>query len=289
MSADGQLKSFIDRVLRLKEEQDELSKDIRDVYGEAKSMGYDKTVMGKLVAYLRKIEKSGPEAADEAEAVFDTYLSAYQRASGMRVATHTHEEDFDPSTGEILGSVDAKLVQTIAAGVQTENGRKALIAAVDIMIEREEAEERRSDGGLDIITKHTEIATATQGEIESHSAEAEAAGANAGGDDVESSAERAGPVGPINLEPTGPVAERATNSPETAEGPKVLDGRSPVAGESRHQSDVSEDDAGQNLTGSPFTAKPPSPLRPRCRNPQACGGYGPNHCHSCTKALEAAE
>lgn len=190
MSADGQLKSFIDRVLRLKEEQDELSKDIRDVYGEAKSMGYDKTVMGKLVAYLRKIEKSGHEAADEAEAVFDTYLSAYQRASGMRVATHTHEEDFDPSTGEILGSVDAKLVQTIAAGVQTETGRKALIAAVDIMIEREEAEERRSDGGLDIITKHTEIAT------------------NEGGANPDSVDMAQGSV--PDLEPSGPEAERAT-------------------------------------------------------------------------------
>ncbi|MDP9630050.1 UNVERIFIED_ORG: uncharacterized protein (UPF0335 family) [Ensifer adhaerens] len=237
MSADGQLKSFIDRVLRLKEEQDELSKDIRDVYGEAKSMGYDKTVMGKLVAYLRKIEKSGPEAADEAEAVFDTYLSAYQRASGMRVATHTHEEDFDPSTGEILGSVDAKLVQTIAAGVQTETGRKALIAAVDIMIEREEAEERRSDGGLDIITKHTEIATASQGEAgvpsderetdRDASADEDCAGANAGGDDVDSSAERAGPEGPSLIEPTGPVAERATNSPEAAsETPKQVYGDS---------------------------------------------------------------
>lgn len=102
MSADKQLKAFIDRVLRLKEEQDALAQDIREVYAEAKMTGYDKTVMGKLVAYLRKIEKAGPEAANEAEAVFDTYLDAYQRASGMRIATHTHEEQFDPITGEFI-------------------------------------------------------------------------------------------------------------------------------------------------------------------------------------------
>lgn len=49
MSADGQLKSFIDRVLRLKEEQDELSKDIRDVYGEAARAGICKTALGMRV------------------------------------------------------------------------------------------------------------------------------------------------------------------------------------------------------------------------------------------------
>lgn len=102
MTADAQLKAFIDRVLRLKEEQDTLSADIREVYAEAKMSGYDKTVMGKLVAYLRKIEKAGPDAAEEAEAVFDTYLTAYQRASGTQIAiAHTHEE-FDRETGEIL-------------------------------------------------------------------------------------------------------------------------------------------------------------------------------------------
>lgn len=93
MSADAQFRSLVDRVLRLKEEQAALATDIRDVYAEAKGNGYDKTAMGQVVAHLRKIEKVGTSAVQEGEAVFDLYLSAYQRATGMPLATHTHEAD----------------------------------------------------------------------------------------------------------------------------------------------------------------------------------------------------
>ncbi|WP_426289038.1 DUF2312 domain-containing protein [Ensifer adhaerens] len=263
MSADKQLKAYIDRVLRLKEEQDTLGDDIREVYAEAKSEGYDKTIMGKVVAHLRKVAKSGEDAVSEQEMNFDTYLQAYHRASGTAVATHTHEkksEQFDPLTGEFLDdNVDPKLAHTIVTGLQTETGRAALIAAVDIMIEREEAEERRSDAGLDIVTKHTEIASASQGEAEFPSdqretdreAAATGVGANEGGDNVESSGLPAGlEGGPVNLEPSGPEAERATS----------------------------------------LTTKPPSPLRPHCRNPgETCGGSGSKHCHSCSKAMREQE
>lgn len=92
-SADTRLRSFIDRVLRLKEEQDTLADDIREVYAEAKGEGYDKTAMGSLVAHLRKVEKKGADAVNEADTVFSVYLDSYQRASGTPVATpaHTHE------------------------------------------------------------------------------------------------------------------------------------------------------------------------------------------------------
>ena len=63
-SADARLRSFIDRVLRLKEEQDALADDIREVYAEAKGEGFDKTALGEVVSYLRKIEKKGRDAID---------------------------------------------------------------------------------------------------------------------------------------------------------------------------------------------------------------------------------
>jgi uncharacterized protein (UPF0335 family) len=144
MSADKQLKAYIDRVLRLKEEQDTIGDDIREVYAEAKGQGYDKTVMGKLVAHLRKVAKSGEDAVSEQEMNFDTYLQAYHRASGTAVATHTHEEEFDPATGDFRENeyANTKLAHTVVTGMQTETGRAALTAAVDIMIAREEAEEQ---------------------------------------------------------------------------------------------------------------------------------------------------
>ena len=93
MSGDARVKSLIDRILRLKEEQDALAADIREVYAEAKGEGYNKTAMGEVVAYLRKVEKNGKPALDEKQADFDLYLGAYERASGTALATHTHAPD----------------------------------------------------------------------------------------------------------------------------------------------------------------------------------------------------
>ncbi|MCO5072074.1 MAG: DUF2312 domain-containing protein [Rhizobiaceae bacterium] len=97
MSADARVKSLIDRVLRLKEEQDTIAADIREIYAEAKSQGYNKTAMGEVVAYLRKVEKKGRAALDEKQADFDLYLNAYERASGTPLATHTHEAEIPPT------------------------------------------------------------------------------------------------------------------------------------------------------------------------------------------------
>lgn len=106
MAGDQQLRAFIERILRLKEEQDTLAADIREVYAEAKATGFDKTAMGQLVAHLRKVEKVGVAAVEEGQSVFDTYLDAYRSATG---ASHTYAparareiiEQFDVETGEI--------------------------------------------------------------------------------------------------------------------------------------------------------------------------------------------
>jgi uncharacterized protein (UPF0335 family) len=78
MSGEAEIKQFIDRVLRLKEEQDALGEDIREVYAEAKGRGYDKTVLGNVVSHLRKVEKLGHDTLHEREAIFDIYLTAYE-------------------------------------------------------------------------------------------------------------------------------------------------------------------------------------------------------------------
>jgi uncharacterized protein (UPF0335 family) len=295
MTSDAQIRAFIDRILRLKEEQDTIGEDIRDIYAEAKSMGFDKTAMGNVVAHLRKVAKKGHDPVAEQGAIFDIYLAAYEgNGSHAPAPARTREniEKFDRETGEILDdTVDAKLVETIAAGVQTEIGRKALIAAVDIMIEREESEERRSDGGLNIVTKHTEIASSAPVERDDeHSAErispsddtSGSAGANAGGDDVNGSAERASSVATSS----GPDAKRASNSPEEAHQSraKASDDNGTYQAQEGHGAagDASRPSVGGGTDA--FKVKPPSPLRPHCQRPEACGGYGRNHCHTCLKA-----
>ena len=67
-----QLRLLIERVERLEEEKKGIADDIKDVYAEAKAVGYDPKIMRQIVR-LRKMEKN---ARDEAEALLDTYKAA---------------------------------------------------------------------------------------------------------------------------------------------------------------------------------------------------------------------
>jgi len=78
------IRSYVDRILRLKEEEDGLKADIKDIYAEAKSNGLDKTALGDLVNHLRKQAKD-PEKASERSTMFGLYLDAYENAP-----SHTH-------------------------------------------------------------------------------------------------------------------------------------------------------------------------------------------------------
>jgi len=70
--AAEQLRLFIERIERLEEEKKGMADDIRDVYAEAKSNGYDTKTMRAIVK-LRRMEK---HHRDEAEALLETYKAA---------------------------------------------------------------------------------------------------------------------------------------------------------------------------------------------------------------------
>ncbi|MEO7814255.1 MAG: DUF2312 domain-containing protein [Sphingomicrobium sp.] len=70
--AADQLRLFIERIERLEEEKKSMADDVRDVYAEAKSNGYDTKTMRKIVA-LRKMEA---HVRQEADALLDTYRNA---------------------------------------------------------------------------------------------------------------------------------------------------------------------------------------------------------------------
>ncbi len=74
--AKEQLRSLVDRVERLEEERSALTADIREVYSEAKGMGFDTKIMRQVVR-MRKLDKADFQ---EQEAMLDLYLSAL----GMR-------------------------------------------------------------------------------------------------------------------------------------------------------------------------------------------------------------
>ena len=71
----GQLKSLVERVEKLEEERGAIAGDIREVYGEAKSAGYDTRIMRQVVR-LRKMDKTDRAEQDE---LLELYLDAVER------------------------------------------------------------------------------------------------------------------------------------------------------------------------------------------------------------------
>jgi uncharacterized protein (UPF0335 family) len=73
--AADRLKSIIERVERLEEERKALAGDIKDIFTEAKSAGFDVKVIRQIIR-LRKQEPSEVEKQE-------TLLDIYRRALGM--------------------------------------------------------------------------------------------------------------------------------------------------------------------------------------------------------------
>jgi uncharacterized protein (UPF0335 family) len=71
-AAGKRLKSFIERIERLEEEKSGLATDIKDIYAEAKSVGFDTKAIRTIVR-LRKIEE---QKRAEAEMILETYKAA---------------------------------------------------------------------------------------------------------------------------------------------------------------------------------------------------------------------
>jgi uncharacterized protein (UPF0335 family) len=66
------LLAFIERIERLEEEKKSISDDVKDVFGEAKAMGFDVKVMRTIIR-LRKKDRDERIQEDE---ILNTYLAA---------------------------------------------------------------------------------------------------------------------------------------------------------------------------------------------------------------------
>ncbi len=72
---DNKLKSFVERLERLSEEKNTINFDIKEVFSESKSVGYDVTIMKKILA-LWKIDVD--ERVEQ-----ETLLKTYKNALGI--------------------------------------------------------------------------------------------------------------------------------------------------------------------------------------------------------------
>lgn len=68
----NRLKSFIERIERLEEEKKAMGEDIRDVYSEAKSTGFEPKIMRKIVS----LRKANLEKRREEQELLELYMAA---------------------------------------------------------------------------------------------------------------------------------------------------------------------------------------------------------------------
>jgi uncharacterized protein (UPF0335 family) len=73
--AADRLRSIVERIERLEEERKALGDDIKDIFAEAKSAGFDVKVLRQVI----RLRKQEPAEVEEQE----TLLDLYRRALGM--------------------------------------------------------------------------------------------------------------------------------------------------------------------------------------------------------------
>ena len=71
-TAQGRLRSIIERLERLEEDKQAVMVDMKEVFAEAKGEGYDVKVLRKVVA----LRKRDLDERKEEEAILDLYLQA---------------------------------------------------------------------------------------------------------------------------------------------------------------------------------------------------------------------
>nr|UXE45249.1 hypothetical protein Hi04_10k_c4586_00007 [uncultured bacterium] len=72
VTAQGKLKSLIERIERLEEDKAAVAGDLKEVYAEAKGEGFDTKILRKVV----RLRKTDLAKRQEEEALIELYLSA---------------------------------------------------------------------------------------------------------------------------------------------------------------------------------------------------------------------
>lgn len=175
------------------------------------------------VKVLRKVvakRKMDTDVRDEQDAIFEMYWNSIHGLVQVHTPAREKIEEFDKETGEIFAAA-------------------------------------RSDAGLNIVHKHTEIATAAQGE-----------------------------AGAPSDERVSPQAPATTGSDDANAG-----GRHEVAGEDSHTTIAGERTPTPPASIPAFLTRPAKPLRPYCQKPgrEDCGGYGSRHCGTCEALAKESE
>lgn len=208
--SDGELVQFMRQVMSELDQIDERKADIREIYANARSAGFDKAAMGAAIRDIRARAKLLTPSAQEKAVLVELYVSAYDSAS--RTCMHV------PARAEIVPTYPERV------------SRPAINPPPGYSPEAQ-------DEGTD---------------CSSQDSGADASAAGVGGDFI-----------------TAQSAQFVA-SPGAGEGVAAPDDPAPAANGFK-----------------PFLVKP-HVLRPLCKNPSECAGYGSTHCGQCLRSTHEA-
>jgi uncharacterized protein (UPF0335 family) len=72
VTAQGKLKSLVERIERLEEDKAVVANDLKEVYAEAKGEGFDTKILRKVI----RLRKADAAKRQEEEALIELYVSA---------------------------------------------------------------------------------------------------------------------------------------------------------------------------------------------------------------------
>ena len=72
LTAQGKLKSLVERIERLEEDKAGVAADLKEVYAEAKGEGFDTKILRKVI----RLRKADTAKRQEEEALIELYVSA---------------------------------------------------------------------------------------------------------------------------------------------------------------------------------------------------------------------
>ncbi|BAQ18340.1 DUF2312 domain-containing protein [Methyloceanibacter caenitepidi] len=102
-SAKEQLRAFVSRIERLEEEKAALSADLKEVYAEAKSTGFDVKALRKLVS----MRKADEHKRLEEEAILATYMHALGMQADLFDDADAAEDDHTEHRAEPAALAEA--------------------------------------------------------------------------------------------------------------------------------------------------------------------------------------
>lgn len=113
VSAQQQLRQFIEQIERLEEEKKQIASDIRDKCLEAKAVGFDVKAMRQII----KMRKKSKSERDEEESILDVYMHALGML-GELADTPLGEASLDRQfpSGEAAEAYRARLAAAEAKG-----------------------------------------------------------------------------------------------------------------------------------------------------------------------------